>query len=288
MNIESSSTILFDNGSLRPESIIEFRFLCEKLSKFLKRPLLCAGLLHSHKVPAEKINGEAMPKLEFLLKELLKKGQKNFYLLPFFIGPSLAIKDYLPKILLPLKKDYPQATFNISPPLAGDNLRSPDLRLSYAIFCDVKKIIDESNHKSFGILLVDHGSPVKEVCDVKNSVGKQLQNRLEKEFFDRIIKTECYSMERRDGEAYAFNEPLLDKCHTGNACSQSVVILAPLFLLPGRHAGKGGDIDQILSESLPFNTEKIQKTKLLHASDTTIEILKDRLNGCLRSPWMQV
>ena len=51
-------------------------------------------------------------------------------------------------------------------------------------------------------------------------------------------------MERRDGKQYEFNEPLLENIlGSGNFIKN--VILAMLFISPGRHAGKDGDIDQI-------------------------------------------
>ena len=53
------------------------------------------------------------------------------------------------------------------------------------------------------------------------------------------------SMERRDGEAYAFNEPLLEKLLDQPGWDTGKVIVSMLFLSPGRHAGPGGDIAHI-------------------------------------------
>ena len=55
-------------------------------------------------------------------------------------------------------------------------------------------------------------------------------------------------MERREGEEYAFNEPLLENL-LGSEGFRRDVVLSMLFISPGRHAGPGGDIAQICEEA---------------------------------------
>jgi hypothetical protein len=62
---------------------------------------------------------------------------------------------------------------------------------------------------------------------------------------ERVI---ACSMERREGPEYAFNEPLLETALS--RCTSNVTILM-LFVLPGRHAGPGGDVETIAKAHAP-------------------------------------
>ena len=69
------------------------------------------------------------------------------------------------------------------------------------------------------------------------------------------------SMERREGAEYDFNEPMLENLirqggfvsPQASAAESSAgldLVIAPLFLLPGKHAGAGGDIAEIIEGAL--------------------------------------
>jgi len=56
-------------------------------------------------------------------------------------------------------------------------------------------------------------------------------------------------MERREGKQYDFNGPLLEQwLEQKVARGEKSAIVALMFFLPGRHAGDGGDIEQICFE----------------------------------------
>ena len=58
-------------------------------------------------------------------------------------------------------------------------------------------------------------------------------------------------MERREAEEYDFNEPLLERVvEVYEIQKKENVSIAMFFLLPGRHAGPGGDVAQIIDEHL--------------------------------------
>ena len=82
------------------------------------------------------------------------------------------------------------------------------------------------------------------------------------------------SMERRDGEKYDFNDPLLAPLLDElNKKGEKEVVLSQLFLSPGRHAGKGGDLEEICSSF----EGRLTRTELLGTHPSIIEILEDRL-----------
>ena len=86
------------------------------------------------------------------------------------------------------------------------------------------------------------------------------------------------SMERRNGEEYDFNEPLLEKLLVQKKEECEEMLVAQLFLSPGRHAGKGGDLDRIccsFAGSSP--SRRLVRTDLLGTHPSVAEILADRI-----------
>lgn len=56
-------------------------------------------------------------------------------------------------------------------------------------------------------------------------------------------------MERREGDEFAFNEPLLAKILATAPFDAGEVVVALQFLSPGRHAGPGGDVAEICAHA---------------------------------------
>ena len=264
---------LVDNGSLRPQATLILRNLADALAERTVLPVEAVSLLHSHKIAADKINGASATIVKRRLRECLAAGQREFIFLPLFLGPSLAVTDYLPQVIDELSGEYPELKVRIASVLAGDNLDLPDPRLAQILADQIRALQPSPNTK---VALVDHGTPIIEVNRVRNAVGRQLASEL-----DASLVLPC-SMERREGEAYAFNDPLLEKLGEVDHFAGGCLILAMFFLLPGRHAGEGGDVaeicDGLISEGV---FEQIQNTPLLGEHPMLLEILEDRLRDTL-------
>jgi sirohydrochlorin ferrochelatase len=56
-------------------------------------------------------------------------------------------------------------------------------------------------------------------------------------------------MESPDGPEFDFNRPLLAEALLAPGFDSGDVVIAPLFLSPGRHAGPGGDLARIAREA---------------------------------------
>ena len=86
-------------------------------------------------------------------------------------------------------------------------------------------------------------------------------------------------MERREGVEYDFNEPLIENVlHEWGTLGITEVVVSFLFLLPGRHAGKGGDLDRIFdSARKEFPNMNIRATKPIGSSEFILKILCDRI-----------
>ena len=269
----SPIVFLVDNGSLRPRATFFLRSLADSLAKSTVLPVEAVSLLHSHKIPADELAGVPATIVKRRMRECLAAGQREFIILPLFLGPSLAVTDYLPQVVDELSGEYPQLKVRIASVLAGDNLDLPDPRLAQILADQIRALQPSSNTK---VALVDHGTPIIEVNRVRNAVGRQLASEL-----GASVVIPC-SMERREGEAYAFNDPLLERLGEVDDFAGGRLILAMFFLLPGRHAGEGGDVAEICNNLISEGVfEQIQNTPLLGEHPMLIEILKDRLRDTL-------
>ena len=264
---------LVDNGSLRPQVTFFLRGLADALAKRTVLHIEAVSLLHSHKIAADKLNGVPATIVKRRLRECLASGQREFIFLPLFLGPSLAVTDYLPQVVDELSGEYPGLKVRIASVLAGDNFDAPDPRLAQMLADQIRALQPSPCTK---VALVDHGTPIIEVNRVRNAVGRQLASAL-----DASVVVPC-SMERREGEAYAFNDPLLEKLGEVDDFAGGRLILAMFFLLPGRHAGDGGDVAEICDGLISDGAfEQIQNTPLLGEHPMLLEILEDRLRDAL-------
>ena len=227
------------------------------------------SLLHSHKIAADKLNGVPATIVKRRLRECLAAGHHEFVCLPLFLGPSLAIADYLPQVVDELSGEYPELKVRIASVLAGEDFDAPDPRLAQMLADQIRALRPSPSMK---VALVDHGTPIIEVNRVRNAVARQLSSEL-----DLPLVLPC-SMERREGGAYAFNDPLLERLGSVEDFAGGRLILAMFFLLPGRHAGEGGDVAEICEGLIAEGTfEQIQNTPLLGEHPMLLEILEDRL-----------
>jgi sirohydrochlorin ferrochelatase len=260
---------LVDNGSLRPQATFGLRCLAEGLARRTALRVEAVSLLHSHKIAADKLNGVPATIVKRRLRECLAAGHHEFVCLPLFLGPSRAIGDYLPQVVDELSGEYPELKVRIAPVLAGEDFDAPDPRLAQMLADQIRALQPSQSMK---VALVDHGTPIIEVNRVRNAVARQLASEL-----GAPVVLPC-SMERREGGAYAFNDPLLEKLGSVEDFAGGQLVLAMFFLLPGRHAGEGGDVDEICEGLIAEGTfEQIQNTPLLGEHPMLLEVLEDRL-----------
>ena len=244
VNLSTMRYLLVDNGSLRPDSVLNLRRVARELSKVAGLSITPASLLHSSKVPVEQLEDEPAINLERRLRLSLEAGEQDFTLIPFFFGPTGAINNYLPERLAYRREKH--GSFNIcrTPFLfLGDDQDNSDL--TSILGSNVRQIIDYHEWERPKVILVDHGSPAPEVTKVRNAMAAELAKALG----DEVEAVAPASMERREGDEYAFNEPLLESLLDKAPWNRGPVIISMLFLSPGRHAGPGGDIATICQEA---------------------------------------
>ena len=273
-----SSPIVFliDNGSLRAEATLSLRKLAATLSEKIKVRVEPVSLLHSSKVPASKLGGTRAQTVRSTLQRLIEKGERTFVFLPLFLGPSLAITDYLPKLIAEARRVAPDLKVSVAPTLAGNDVNEPDARLAEMLVAHIRQLLKDSALSSARIALVDHGTPVRAVNQLRDAVAVQVARLIK----DEVSTVVACSMERREGPEYDFNEPLLENLNHLEGWRGSDLIVAMFFLLPGRHAGAGGDVAEIcadLAKRGPFRS--IRQTALLGEHPLLIDILIDRFEA---------
>lgn len=277
--------VLVDNGSLRPQATLNLRRVAHSLSQATGEAVEAASLLHSYKIPPEALDGYKAVSLGPLAERYAAEGVTELLVLPFFFGPSQALTGYLPERLAEVQANYPQLSVRVTLPLV-DSRATLDLRLAQLLAENVRERMagllrqKDSRQKVSrpAVVLVDHGSPIPEVTAVRNYLAGQLSVLLAEE----VGCVTFASMERRDGEAYRFNEPLLVDLLASPALAHSDTILAMLFLSPGRHAGEGGDIAEMCEQAMSRSPGlSVTTTRLVGENDAIVDILATRLQQAL-------
>ena len=263
--------LLVDNGSLRPEAVLNLRNIAQQLESECSHDVIPLGLLHSNKIDKSMLNGVSGETIGTFLSS--KKGQKesNLLILPFFLGPSLGVTDFLVKKLEIWKKEKSGRSFEVLSCIHSYE----DTKLANALSSETSRVIKENDLDCPHIAVVDHGTPIIEVNRVREDVGRSL----EKMIGAKASGFTTCSMERRKGAEYNFNEPLIEAVldDWGNAGVREVVV-SLLFLLAGRHAGKGGDLENIFEKAKSkFPGMRITSTQPLGGNSIIYELLKDKL-----------
>jgi hypothetical protein len=265
---------LFDNGSLRADSTLSLRRVAAALSQRTGLAVQAVSLLHSSKVPAEALGGEPARLLEpALTAHFTAFPEGEAVLLPLFFGPSAALTDYVPARLASIRPRFPEARVQMAPWLVN-SMTDGDRRLAVMLADQVRSTAAMRGWHRPKVVLVDHGSPQAAVATVRNHLGEQVRVELGTE----IEALTVASMERREGDAYSFNEPLLATALRTPPFDHGDVIVALQFLSPGRHAGPGGDIAEICTAAETENENlHTQMTEPIAGDARLIELLAERL-----------
>lgn len=260
--------LLIDNGSVLPEPTLHLRRVARALEIEIGCTVHGLSLLHSNKVDSGYLQGSPAELLEPVLNEMLMAGQREFVIVPQFLGPSRALSSYVPSIIERLLKNWPDAQFHLSSCLYDKKDNSASLIAG--ILED--RLLDDSLDGAIdgrSIILVDHGTPVVEVNQVRHAVAAELGERLGKP----VIAS---SMERRSGAEYDFNEPLLESVLERPELDSVIVSL--LFFSEGRHAGPDGDIFKICEAS---SADRISIARPIGIHPSLIKLLARRYHEAL-------
>jgi hypothetical protein len=264
--------LLVDNGSLRADATLQLRVLAKKLSAVASLKIQPVSLQHADKISKNLLNDRPVQIFHTCMEDYLSQGRRRFIILPLFFGESKAITAGILNPLLLLQKGYNDLVFQITDvicPLPAGGMLLADIIYDHFVITAKKYHFPPEN-----IVLVDHGSPLPRVTAVRKYLVSLVQKKLSKD-----VLLEQAVMERRKGAQYLFNGELLEEWLTSKAKNgEKTAIVGLLFFLAGRHAGEGGDIDQICQRVMKdYPAFKIAITPLIAEHELLLSILLTRL-----------
>ena len=270
-----SRVVLLDNGSVNPDSVLAGRKLAADFGEGIGQQVDLVSVAHSDRIPAEDLDGIPAQTWESYLGGAFETGIRELQIVPLFFGPSFALRKA--KRTAAAQEGHGQGLrVRWSDCLISEDSR--DDLLTEILADNVLQVVNkmDSGEPLPRILMVDHGSLFPEVTEMRDLSGTRLAEALGQ----RVEKVLACSMERREGEAYDFNEPTLGSA-IENAKREGVesLILSYLFLFPGRHAGPGGDIDQICQTQGWGPSSGLLRTSLIGESPRLPELLQIRLEA---------
>lgn len=270
-----SRVVLLDNGSVNPDSVLAGRKLAASFAEQIGQQVDLVSVAHSDRIPLEDLDGIPAEIWESYLVRALETGVRELRIVPLFFGPSFALRK-AKKAAAALEGQGQSLRSRWSDCLISED--SKDDLLTEILADNVLQVVNtmDSGEPLPRILMVDHGSPFQEVTERRDLAATCLDETLG----SKVESVVACSMERREGEAYDFNEPTLERA-LSNAKGEDVesLILSYLFLFPGRHAGPGGDIDQICQAEGWGPNCGLLRSSLIGESPRLPELLKSRLDA---------
>jgi sirohydrochlorin ferrochelatase len=272
--------VLLDNGSRRAAATLNLRALSRHLGERLGTRVHPVSALHSSKIPPERLGGVPAWTLEAFLRQQVAAGQGSFGIVPLFFGPSRAIGDFVPEVAGRVAAEHGGFEVRVAAPLCP--LPGGEPRLADILADNVRDVVPDD--ATADIVVVDHGSPVPAVTAARHWLAQALAERL-----GNACAVSEAVMERREGAEYDFNGRLLaevlDDLGRTAAGAERTVALAMQFISPGRHAGAGGDIAEIVADAAARHPRlAVRVTRLIGEHPRFVDILAARAKALALSP----
>ena len=230
---------LIDNGSLEPAATRNLRAVAAELSASADVTAHPVSWKHSDRIPLSALDGDAPgTTLAPFIRAQLAAGERRFVFVPFFISAQGAIGSALRSDLEKLQRRHAATPFDFT---FTSGLADTDV-MTKIVADRVREIIALASLKRPPVIVVDHGGPSLASAILRNRLADEIRAQLGSE----ITSLAAASMEGGD---HAHNLPLLVEQLRTPGFDRGDVIVAHLFLSPGRHAGPGGDIVQICRQA---------------------------------------
>jgi sirohydrochlorin ferrochelatase len=264
---------LVDNGSLEPASHGCLRAAATAIGAGAGVNVEAVSWKHSDRIPPGELDGGPAWTLAPWIRAQVSAGEREFLLVPFFASPQGSIGSFLRADLDKLRGESGGFSYSFTeglsadtalPSIAADRVREASASLAL--------------HRP-AVVLVDHGGPSRASAAVRDRVADAMRALLD----GTIGPLAAASMECPDGREFGFSRPLLSEVLALPGFDSGDVLIAPLFLSPGRHAGPGGDLEGIARAA----TERSPKlrchfTKLIGSHPVAVKTLAGALSRALR------
>lgn len=266
--------LLIDNGSKKAAATLALRKLSVSLSEQTGKSIYPVSLQHADSIDAAEIDNIPAETFTSFLRQHLQQGERIFIVIPLFFGESRALTSFIPQQIVEFENEF--GSFDVKLADVIYPLAKGEPRLADILYDHIQAISHANSIKAENVVIVDHGSPVPKITEVRKQVAKRLQALLgEKIYLGQAV------MERREGSTYDFNGELLVNWLTEQAEKGVMnVIVAMLFFLPGRHAGECGDIEEICEGVMArYPKLRISITPLINEHKALVSILAERVNA---------
>jgi hypothetical protein len=276
---------LVDNGSLRADSFLSLRVLAARVSSLSGESVQAASARFADRVPGLSPPGETVETV--LARDFLRAAPPGaVVVLPAFFGPSDTLTQLVPSIVARAAASAGVRAPRLITAAPIVNIADTgDARIAGALRDGVLATLAGAGGallRDAAVVLCDHGSPLPAVGAVRAHLAAQLRSLLPEP--PRAFS--AASMERRDGDAFDFNNPLLEVLLRTPPFDDGLVVVALAFLSPGKHAGPGGDLVGIAASAerdaeAAGRALRVLFTPLLAPSSAVAEVLRDRLVAAL-------
>jgi sirohydrochlorin ferrochelatase len=226
---------LVDNGSVEPAAHEGLRSAARAIGARANVRVEAVSWRHSDRIPASSLGDGAAQTLSPWIRACVSAGEREFLIVPFFISAQGAIGSALARDLDSLGFQTGGFSYSFTEGLSAGGV------LPRILSERVKAVIAAQGLSRPAVVVADHGGPSRASAQIRDRVALEVRAELG----SSVRALGAASMESPDGPEYGFNRPLLEEALALPGFESGDVVVAPLFLLPGRHAGKGGDLETI-------------------------------------------
>ncbi len=287
-NNQEPILLLVDNGSTRVDAAVQLRRIAQSLTAKAGKTVHAVSMQHSNNISEDDVNSKLAGKpaqvFRDFMRDKLAENHRDFILIPLFFGKSRAITSFVPTQIELLTEEFGDIRLTICDviyPLPDGDPRLIEILYQHALSTTEKQKPEALKN----LVLVDHGSPLPAVNEVRQHITSALNQKLPKD-----IKLNQAAMERRKGKAYDFNGELLeDYLNKLGKVGETQVSVLLLFLLPGTHAGENGDIVKICNQAMETHPDlNVTMSPLIGDNPLLIDCLDDRLKKGLAKHYRSI
>ena len=259
---------LIDNGSLEAAAHRNLRAVAAALSQRTGAKVHAVSWKHSDRIPVEQLASDATSSkqdapawtLAPFIRNMFALGQREFVFVPFFISAQGAIGSALRRDLEQLQSEIGEFDFSFAEGLAARGVIP-------AIVADrIRGCIAAQGLRRPAVIVVDHGGPSAASAALRDQLAAEIRQQLGQE----IGILAAASME-------GAHSPLLADELRAPGFDRGDLVVAPLFLSPGRHAGPAGDLARICAAA----TARCHLADLVGTHPLVVEALAAALQDTL-------
>ena len=225
---------LIDNGSLEPAVHRNLRSFATALSAQAGVTVRAVSWKHSDRIDDHDLEHTPAWTLTAFLRSFVALGQRDFIFVPFFLSAEGAIGSALRRDIETLQRELGTFDFTFTEGLSDCGVVSSIV---------AERVRDTQVARGLSrpaVIVVDHGGPSAASAGLRDELSAQVREKLA----DDASVVAAASME-------GAHPPLLADLLRDRKFAGQDVVVAPLFLAPGRHAGPDGDLVRICRTSHP-------------------------------------